>query len=158
MAVEDYNPNNIIHGFRNQWAFLSNFHRLKTPLVEVFQGVRIEYRTSEHAYQAAKTDSLEHRLEVAAATTPMEAKRLGRKWKAKSNWDKIKNDVMLFWVREKFKDPMLAQLLLNTGDADIVEVNHHGDQYWGTDIFLEGENWLGKILMQVRSELAESSL
>ena len=60
---------------------------------------------------------------------------------------------MLRFLRDKFKPGSeLAGKLLNTGDAELVEGNHWGDRYWGV-CDGEGQNKLGKLLMQVRGEL-----
>lgn len=142
-----------ILGFRGPHFFLSNFYPLSHPLVEVFQGATITYPTLEHAYQAAKSTQVQVRLALAGQITAGHAKRHGRAIKARTNWDRIKDEVMLSWLRQKFADPHLGELLRTTGDATLVEVNHHGDRYWGTDVFLEGENRLGELLMQVREEL-----
>lgn len=148
-----------IEGFHSEYRFLSNFYRHMDPIMEEHsQGVlscpvTLAYRTAEHAYQAAKYTNLDHKIEVADAKTPGDAKVVGRRYKARLDWDAIKLDVMLQVVRQKFYQPQLRQLLLSTGNAVLVEVNHHGDHFWGTDEFLDGENHLGRILMQVRDEL-----
>jgi predicted NAD-dependent protein-ADP-ribosyltransferase YbiA (DUF1768 family) len=43
-------------------------------------------------------------------------------------------------------------MLLETKDATLIEGNTWGDQYWGVCAGV-GENHLGKLLMQIRSEL-----
>ena len=44
--------------------------------------------------------------------------------------------------------------LLDTGDQELVEYNTWGDTYWGVCTRIrQGQNWLGKILMEVREEL-----
>jgi ribA/ribD-fused uncharacterized protein len=91
-------------------------------------------------------------LEIRSALTPGKAKRLGRKVTLRANWELIKIDVMLDLVRQKFQDPDLAWMLINTGDAELIEGNHWGDKFWGV-CNGEGENHLGKILMQVRDEI-----
>jgi len=58
-------------------------------------------------------------------------------------------------VRNKFKaHPDLKKKLLETGTAKLIEGNTWHDTFWGVNINTgKGENHLGKILMQVRSEL-----
>lgn len=58
-------------------------------------------------------------------------------------------------VRAKFlQNPHLAGKLLATKERQLVEGNTWGDTYWGVDIRTgQGENHLGRILMQVRNEL-----
>ena len=50
-----------------------------------------------------------------------------------------------------------VRCLVATGDAIVIEGNTWRDTYWGVDLKTgEGENHLGKILMRVRSELAQT--
>jgi hypothetical protein len=56
-------------------------------------------------------------------------------------------------VSEFFKEwSDLRQILLDTGNQELIEGNNHNDRYWGVCNGV-GENWLGKILMLVRDEL-----
>jgi predicted NAD-dependent protein-ADP-ribosyltransferase YbiA (DUF1768 family) len=56
-------------------------------------------------------------------------------------------------VREKFtRHAPLAELLVATGDLDLVERNRWRDTFWGVCNGI-GENHLGRILMIVRAEL-----
>ena len=57
-------------------------------------------------------------------------------------------------LRQKFKSPILKERLLNTGDAYLEEGNWWKDCFWGVDINTGyGENYLGRLLMEVRSEI-----
>lgn len=70
-----------------------------------------------------------------------------------SNWDEIKEDVMLKALHAKFtQHKNLREKLLATGDEDIVEDSPY-DYYWGTGENGTGKNRLGILLMQVREEL-----
>lgn len=127
--------------------FLSNFYA--APVV--YEGM--EYPTSEHAYQAAKTLDIIQRQNVADQPTPALAKRYGKAVSMRPNWDEIKVRVMCEIVDAKFtQNPKLAEMLLATEDAELVEGNTWGDTYWGVCDGV-GENWLGKILMGVRENL-----
>jgi predicted NAD-dependent protein-ADP-ribosyltransferase YbiA (DUF1768 family) len=58
-------------------------------------------------------------------------------------------------VRLKFSTHQeLRERLLATGEAELIEGNTWNDTFWGV-CKGEGQNWLGKILMEVRKELAE---
>lgn len=59
---------------------------------------------------------------------------------------------MLTLIRQKFQRFDLQEKLLATGNAYLEEGNTWGDRIWGT-VNGEGENRLGKILMQVRQEI-----
>lgn len=55
--------------------------------------------------------------------------------------------------RAKFlQNPDLADKLVATGDAELIEGNTWGDTVWGV-CNGSGENRLGEILMRVRSEI-----
>jgi ribA/ribD-fused uncharacterized protein len=84
-------------------------------------------------------------------------KQLGKIIKVRKDWEDVKLDVMLWGVREKFKNEDLKDLLLSTGDQDLIESNYWHDCYWGVcscgPCQSKGQNNLGKILMKVRDEL-----
>lgn len=136
-----------IKGFFGNYRFLSNF----APAKIVWEG--IEYPTTEHAFQAAKTLDQASKLLIAAADSPGEAKKLGRKVAMRSDWDMNKYHIMLQICRLKFADPKYREQLLATNDAYLEETNTWGDKIWGV-CDGEGTNWLGKILMQIRQEIS----
>ena len=83
-----------------------------------------------------------------------EAKCLGRKIELRKDWNSIKDNVMEYLIRLKFKDVELRKKLLATGDTLLVEGNYWNDKYWGVDLKSgKGENRLGKILMKVRKDI-----
>lgn len=83
------------------------------------------------------------------------AKRRGRKLTIRSDWNKVKDDVMLELLRLKFAIPDLRDKLLATENATLIEGNTWGDTYWGVCRGI-GDNTLGVLLMQVRSEIKRS--
>src|SRR5271170_98318 len=140
-------PLTKIDSFQGQYRFLSNFY----PAEVEFEG--LTYPDVEHAYQSAKTTDMAGRRRIAAQPTPADAKRAGESFPPRPDWPQIKFDVMLQCVRYKFTHPPdLAQKLLATGDAYLEEGNTWNDRIWGV-YQGQGENHLGKILMQVRAEL-----
>lgn len=139
----------VIAGFTGEYQFLSNFHESRITM----DGC--SYPTVEAAYQASKTLDPETRRLIRLETSPGRAKRLGRKAALRPDWEEIKFGVMEQLVRQKFTiHPDLARRLLETGDSVIREENRWGDTLWGT-CEGEGENWLGLILMRVRSEIRQ---
>lgn len=58
-------------------------------------------------------------------------------------------------VSSKFEQyDTLAQSLMNTSPHELIEGNDWGDTFWGVDLNTnQGENHLGKILMQIRYNL-----
>jgi N-glycosidase YbiA len=139
-----------ITSFSGDYAFLSNFYPAATP----YEGV--VYPSSEHAFQAAKTLDMEERHRLASLSTPGKAKRAGRRVALRRDWEQIKIAIMTAIVRAKFQhNEELAQKLAATADAELVEGNQHRDRFWGV-CKGEGQNWLGRILMAVRAEFANS--
>ena len=136
--------------FQGEYRFLSNYY----PATVEFEG--ITYPTVEHAFQSAKTLDMNERRRIAALPTPAEAKTEGRKLTYRPNWDTLKFQVMEECVRYKFThNPDLKQKLLATGDATLEEGNTWNDRIWGV-YQGQGDNRLGKLLMQVRTELRHS--
>jgi ribA/ribD-fused uncharacterized protein len=139
---------NRITSFRGEHSFLSNF--ADSPIGP--------YKNAEAAFQAAKCVNESDRKKFEGISAK-EAKRLGRQVKLRPDWERVKFDVMLDIVRQKFNNnPSLAQKLLATGDAELIEGNTWGDTTWGVNANTgEGQNALGKILMQVREELRSNA-
>lgn len=136
----------IINNFRGRYYFLSNFYRH-----EVIYRKQL-YPTVEHAYQAAKTLDKTMRDCIRRAPSPVDAKRLGRQVKLRADWESVKLPIMLHLVRIKFQDIKLRALLTRTNSRLIVYENKWGDIFWGVCNGV-GQNHLGKILMQVRTEV-----
>ena len=165
------NDNRILFYKRDRalFGFLSNFH--SAPIV--LDGET--WPTSEHYYQAQKSQRSEYRDLVRIADTPGRAKRLGtdpvlpkkrsgQSWfrttgtSIRADWSEIKLEVMRAAVRAKFiQNPELAQSLLATGDAELIE-DSRSDSFWGIGEKGDGLNWLGRVLMEVRTELEPDSL
>ncbi|WP_019008567.1 NADAR family protein [Deinococcus aquatilis] len=113
------------------------------------------YPSVEAAFAAAKTLIPEERLRILLAPSPAAAKQLGRQATLREDWEDIKLTVMLELLRAKFQRPSYRALLLATGEQEIVEGNTWDDRFWGVCNGV-GENHLGRLLMQVRSELWEA--
>ena len=54
-------------------------------------------------------------------------------------------------LRQKFNDPRLKELLIQTGQQALVEGNWWGDRFWGV-CKGTGENHLGQLLMKIRRD------
>lgn len=128
-------------------TFLSNFW----PCLVVVD--RLQFKSAEHAYQAQKVTNFDDLAAVRRAPTPGQAKRIARACLVRSDWDQVKLGCMLQVLRAKFSTYPLADQLRATGDQELVEGNTWGDTYWGVYKGV-GENHLGKLLMQVRAEIA----
>lgn len=139
----------MINSFDKEYYFLSNFY----PSKITFEG--IEYKTVEHAFQAAKTTDNFERYTIAMMPTPGRAKQMGRSISLRPDWEEVKEGVMETCLREKFAIPELREKLLATGDEELIEGNTWNDRFWGV-CNGEGKNKLGKLLMKIRKELQEA--
>ena len=137
----------IINSFNGPHEFLSNFYRHPLPM---FDGCTA--KTLEHAFQAMKMAQQEDYYKILSCETPGQAKRLARKLQMRQDWEEVKSAVMLSLLRKKFKAGPLKDMLLATGDAELVEGNTWGDKFWGV-CEGEGKNVLGRLLMVVREEV-----
>lgn len=141
-----------IKGFFGEYRWLSNFGAAQVMLDDT------EYPSVEVAYQAAKwrrddrgffeTCSNEDSIRYNRENAP-------DKYDAAA-WDEVKVDVMQFLLEQKFdpaQNPNNFQKLIETGDRYLEETNWWGDRFWGKDLEGNGENTLGRILMQIREGL-----
>ncbi len=134
----------MICSFRDEYFFLSNFYPVEIKLDGIV------YPNAETAFQAQKTLDVEERRKFSMLEKPVQAKRLGRKVKLRDDWEEVKLDIMTEIVSQKFlQHPHLIEMLLQTGDEELVESNKWGDRFWGV-CKGKGENHLGKILMKIR--------
>lgn len=114
----------------------------------------IGYPTVEHAFQAHKTINKKERIEFKNARTPGVAKKMGRAVQLRSDWEEVKYKVMKGCLREKFKIPYYRNSLLDTEDAILIEdASRWNDCIWGTGREDNGQNLLGKALMEIREEI-----
>lgn len=139
--------------FREQYYFLSNFY----PVTVEYDG--ITYLSSEAAYQAHKCAYNSERLRFSKMSAD-ESKRAGSKVELRPDWEDVKISLMEQIVKAKFtQHRYLAQWLLKTGDNELKEGNKWGDTFWGVDLKTgEGENHLGKILMELRAYFKTNGL
>jgi len=142
----------MIDSFTKDFFFLSNFF----PCEVVYEGIK--YPSSEHAYQASKTLDLDERKRIVALSTASESKKAGRKVVLRDDWEQVKDNVMTNIVSAKFnQNSILKDCLLLTENEELVEGNWWHDTHFGVCNGV-GENKLGKILMEVRESLRESSV
>ncbi len=115
--------------------------------------------TVEHYFQAQKFMEIAHQEGIRLTKSPMIAARMGRDRKKplRADWESVKVDIMTEAVRAKFTQHQdMREILLSTGDAILVE-HTKNDKYWGDGGDGTGKNVLGKILMEIRSELGDAT-
>ena len=137
-----------IRDFRGKWAPLSNFYR------HPFEWNGHTWKTSEHAFQAAKCAHPSDAKAVREAATPNQAKRIGRMIAMRHDWDDNRIGVMRSILDAKFSVEPMRDVLLATGNAELVEGNTWGDRYWGV-CRGTGQNHLGKLLVETRDRIRE---
>ena len=139
--------------FKKEHEILSNFYKASMLWRGTF------WLTVEHAFQAAKCSHPEDEEEIRKASSPGEAKKLGRCVLLRPDWEKVKVDVMADLVALKFRQHKeLAERLLATENLYLEKGNFWHDNFWGNCYCdacseKEGMNVLGIILMEVREEL-----
>lgn len=143
--------NNTINFYssRDEYGYMSNFASYPVSINK-----RI-YKTSEHYYQSQKFAGTDWEGKVRKAKSPMEAATIGRNKDGplRRDWESVKDNVMREVVLAKFQQwPNLAQQLIDTGDAKLVE-HTENDSYWADGGDGKGKNMLGIILMEVRDQL-----
>jgi N-glycosidase YbiA len=149
---------------RDAFGFLSHFHLSPIDLDGEI------WATVEHFYQAQKSDRPDYRAAIRAAETPGLAKRLAaqptapkrarqKSWFRKNgvapraDWHNAKLDIMRRADFTKFSQHSdLAALLLATGEALLIE-DSPSEPFWGTGSDGEGQNWAGRVIMEVRDRL-----
>lgn len=141
----------MINSFSGPYEFLSNFYNCPV------KAWGITYRNSESAFQAQKTKDEEIRKEF-SNLNPSQGKLKGRNIELREDWEEVKDNVMYHILRYKFyQNKDLFVKLMNTENEELIEGNWWHDNYWG-DCYcdkckdIEGQNKLGKMLMDLREE------
>jgi len=132
------------YGYKNPF---SNFYRCPVRIGSFI------YPTNEHWYQSEKCKDWYDKLDIIMADTPKEAKKLGRYFEMREDWDERKLVCMYKGLKAKFTQHRdLKKMLLDTEDAQLIEDSPF-DNYWGRGKNYKGQNKMGKLLMKLREEL-----
>lgn len=133
------------------------------------QGVLFKWSEQAIMWRKAKyfgADSIAEK--ILKAQTPKDCKDLGRSRSIpfdNEKWDSYKEQLYKEVLLDKFSNPKLKAMILSTNDKMLVEASPY-DKIWGCglaegDSRIDGspESWpglnlLGKVLMEVRSELS----
>lgn len=144
------NPQLTIGFYRQvgKYGWFSNFHSCPNLLID-----GMHFPTTEHYFQAMKTTNPTQFQAIATASTPSESAKMGRSRKdctLRPDWETKKMEVMRralyckFMCEEEFRN-----LLLSTHGYILVE-HTKNDNFWGDGGNWTGENWLGRMLMEIR--------
>lgn len=112
--------------------------------------------TSEHYFQAQKFLVPEIQEKIRLLESPMDAALEGRNRQNpfRKDWEDVKDDIMRYAVREKFRqNPEILEKLIATSDAKLIE-HTKNDHYWADGGDGSGKNMLGKILMETKVALS----
>jgi ribA/ribD-fused uncharacterized protein len=133
-------------------GYMSNFSRHPVTVDGVV------YPTSEHYYQAMKTNDPEIRERIRRAATPTIAAAMGRRHDIglRADWEEVKENVMMCALRAKFdQHPAIAARLVATHPSTLTE-HTTKDRYWADGGDGTGRNRLGVLLMQLRDHLRDA--
>ena len=120
----------------------------------------IYYPTVEHYYQSHKFNNPTIIDSILKASTPKEASIIGRDCNNTRipHFDKKKLEVMHEGVYLKFsQNKDIRSKLIETHNQEIREMSVK-ESFWGVGPELDGENHIGKILMNVRDEVKKDLL
>lgn len=172
----------IQEGYNFTYLYFWGHHQKKAHIVDksclsqwyecLFVLDGIEYKSAEHYMMAQKAKLFNDEVslrKIINASTPKEAKELGRKVQNfdASIWDEKAFEIVVDGNLEKFKqNENLKTFLLSTGSDVIVEASPY-DKIWGIGLAQDnpkakdpllwnGENYLGFALMRVRDLLCKS--
>ncbi len=132
-------------------------HPLASYSKHAFELDGFEWPSVEHYYQAMKYEEPEYRELIRQAAHPADAAKLGKskKHQKRRDWDKVRVTFMTRGSYIKCRTHQeVADLLLESGDIDIMEVSQY-DYFWGGGRDMRGENAFGKLLMGIRDKLRE---
>lgn len=136
--------------FKDKYSWLSNMAEC-----EIVYG-NLVFKSTEAFYQAMKTLDTNQRIKF-QEYSGLISKREGKKLILRSDWPEIRDKVMKFALEQKFSKEPFRTLLINTGDAEIIEGNCWHDNYWGSCTCAKcgnnGLNVLGKLIMVIRANL-----
>ena len=159
-AVKQIRLDDNTVAYQSENAQFSNFYPCKITIGEY------KFIMAEQAFQFLKAKQMNRPLiatKIYLSRNAYDIKQLGEELGTSDTWEQKKFEIMYICVKKKFEqNPHLQQLLLNTGNCELVEATP--DRVWGCGATLSsnvlrrhawpGQNKHGKILMTVREEIA----
>lgn len=114
----------------------------------------VTYKTGEHLYHSRRYDDPNIRKIIVESKDGEEAWTLSQKFKIhqQKDFDARKTDIMREILLAKFEQhPDTREVLIATGEAEIIKP--YPDPFWGEGPDGRGQNVMGKILMEIRTEI-----
>lgn len=152
LEAANSNPEEIINLFRGPYSYLSNMYACPVEI----DGR--SFSSAEAAYQSAKCVRDEDKDSLSKIAKGADAKEYGEKVSQINDlWDEVRDEVVVRAVYAKFtQNPKLAEKLLSTGDAKMVEGNFGCDNHLGKCACkkcarIDSPNVLGRSLFFVRN-------
>ena len=147
-----------MHGLDNEKQIF--FYEQEFYVFSNFSSFKLEWKgyvwmTSEHAYHSEKFDDPMIIKQLKETCSAHDAMKLAytNKEKYRKDWDEVKLKIMKKILQAKVaQHPYVKKKLLESGDKELIE-NSWRDPYWGWGPSKDGENYLGKLWMEVRDEL-----
>jgi hypothetical protein len=144
--------------YEQEFYVLSNFSPFR------LRWRRIDFDTSEHAYHWEKFDAgdftgMEVQRRILVARSAHDAFKIAEEHKScrRGGWDAIKLNIMSNILRAKVQQhEYVRRKLLETGDRELIEDSWR-DDYWGWGPDRRGQNMLGKLWMEIRTELRQAN-
>ena len=116
----------------------------------------VTYRTLEAYLQSEKYSSTDpdyaQKIREQRNSALLRGMAKSKAHTARADWDDVRLNVMRKGLEAKFAMPAFAAVLLGTGAA-LLEQESVNDAYWGIGADGTGENWTGKLLMELRTKL-----
>lgn len=131
---------------KGKWGCFSNFSKHSILIGNT------EYPTSEHLYQALKCIRSDDIQKILKTDNPKIAKTIAHSIPIRKDWNDIKINAMHRVLKLKFDQHIdVRHALYDSIGCEIIEASPY-DSFWGWGLHENGENHLGKLWMEIRSE------
>lgn len=142
----------VLRGFFGRNAWLGNSY----PAAFRIDG--LTWKSVDHYVFAKRAIKESDRDAVREAETPIKARTVSKTMRWRPDWKEADVENVKAAVEAKFfQNVELGRKLIYTRDIELVHENRWGDKLWGV-CEGEGENLLGKLLMEIREKLMESEV
>jgi len=114
-----------------------------------------EYMTSEHVYHTERFESPDVREAIRACRSAHDAFKLAQKLKyqQRSDWDAVKVGLMKEILLAKYYQHEYVQKKLKDSGSRVLIEDSWRDDFWGWGEHKDGKNQLGKLWMEIRTEI-----